>query len=107
MPSYKKNVSKKNKSHRRYKKSSNKTRSVIRGGDAYNSIPARYIVPLSENQMAYPENGRIAGGSNSKYRRKYLKKSIKGGSGLSYSFLSNNNSQPIEEKFTNSNRFLV
>lgn len=111
MPSSK---SKKNQHKQKHNKSQ-KNRRFIRGGDAYNSIPARYITPLPEHQMALPENGRfsIGGGGSKHYRRRYLKKhsyskkQISGGAAPYTTSFMSSPTQPIAEKYTSGNRFLV
>lgn len=110
MPSFK---SKKNQHKQKHNKSQ-KNRRFIRGGDAYNSIPARYITPLPEHQMALPENGRFSiGGGSKHYRRKYLKKHsyskkrVSGGAAPYTTSFMSTPTQLIAEKYTSENRFLV
>lgn len=77
--------------------------SLIRGGDAYNEIPARYIYPLNDNVMANPVDSRMTGGKRS---RKYLK-NLKGGNLSNIMNPFNLNDTPIISKFTEINNYRV
>lgn len=99
------------------KKNRRSRRRKIKGGDAYNSIPARYIYPLNEYQSdpQYTLSNARVGGSrkfrnNKRHSRKYLRRNVGGGigalSGSTY-VLGNIANQPIGDKFSSSNAFKV
>jgi hypothetical protein len=98
---------------RQHKKTRRNRGGLIRGGDAYNEIPARYIYPLNDNVMAKPVDARMTGGKRS---RKYLKKfkgvnlkgvNLKGGSLKEFMFPFNLNDAPAMTKFNSNNPYLT
>ncbi len=93
---------------RRHNKTQRIRGGLIKGGDAYNEIPARYIYPLNDNVMANPVDSRMTGGKRS---RKYLKNlkgvNIKGGNLSSIMNPFNLNDTPIISKFTEINNYRV
>lgn len=78
-----------------------------KGGSGEPTIFSRTVYPYNETQVANPTDTRQMGGSLKKYSRKYYKKQS-GGSGFSYTFSpADHANQPINGKYTETNRFLA
>jgi hypothetical protein len=82
------------------------SKSMQKGGSG-ETIFSRTVYPYNETQVANPTDARQMGGSLKKYSRKYYKKQS-GGSGFSYTFSpADHANQPINGKYTETNRFLA
>ena len=81
------------------------SKSMQKGGSGEPTIFSRTVYPYNETTGANPTDARQQmGGSLKKYSRKYYKKQS-GGSGFSY--IADHTNQPINNKYTDINRFLA
>ena len=95
------------KRHGKSKKNRINSKSMQKGGNS-ELIFSRTVYPYNATTGANPTDARQQmGGSLKKYSRKYYKKQS-GGSGFSYTFSpADHADQPINGKYTETNRFLA